>query len=102
MILQVEDSETSELHVLHPELVVLSVGIGPADMSAALAEKLGVAREETGFIRPVNDAVNTVATLRPGIYVAGTATAPRDIPDCVASAGAAAMRAWIDAKKTGS
>ena len=69
-------------------------------MSASLAEKLGVAREETGFIRPVNDAVDTAATLRPGIYVAGTATAPRDIPDSVASAGAAAMRAWIDAKKT--
>ncbi|MGA2122474.1 MAG: CoB--CoM heterodisulfide reductase iron-sulfur subunit A family protein [Methanoregula sp.] len=99
MILQVEDSETSELHVLHPDLVVLSVGIGPSDASAALVEKLGVAREETGFIRPVNDAMDTAATLRPGIYVAGTATAPRDIPDSVASAESAAMRAWIDAKK---
>jgi len=102
MILQVENSETSELHVLHPELVVLSVGIAPAELSTALAEKLGVAREETGFISTVHDAVDTTATLRPGIYVAGTATAPRDIPDTVASAGSAAMRAWIDALKTGS
>jgi len=100
MVLQVEDSETSELHVLHPDLVVLSVGIGPADTNAALAEKLGVAREETGFIRPLDDAIDTTATLRPGIYVAGTATAPRDIPDSVASGESAAMRAWIDAKKT--
>ncbi|MDD1689410.1 MAG: CoB--CoM heterodisulfide reductase iron-sulfur subunit A family protein [Methanoregula sp.] len=101
MILQVEDSETSKLHVLHPELVVLSVGIEPAEMSAPLAEKLGIAREETGFIRSVHDAVDTVSTLRPGIYVAGTATAPRDIPDSVASGESAAMRAWIDAKKAG-
>ncbi|MCK9630139.1 MAG: CoB--CoM heterodisulfide reductase iron-sulfur subunit A family protein [Methanoregula sp.] len=101
MILQVEDSETSEVHVLHPELVVLSVGIEPAEAGAALAEKLGIAREETGFIRSVHDAVDTVSTLRPGIYVAGTATAPRDIPDSVASGESAAMRAWIDAKKAG-
>ena len=99
MILQVENSETSELHVLHPDLVVLSVGIRPADGGAALAEKLGVALEDTGFIRPVNDAVDTVATLRPGIFVAGTATAPRDIPDSVASGESAAMRAWINAIK---
>jgi heterodisulfide reductase subunit A len=101
MILQVEESETSKVHVLHPELVVLSVGIEPAEMSAALAEKLGIAREETGFIRSVHDAVDTVSTLRPGIYVAGTAIAPRDIPDSVASGESAAMRAWIDAKKAG-
>lgn len=97
MILQVEDSETSEVHVLHPDLVVLSVGIRPSDAGPALAEKLGIPCEETGFIRPENDAVNTVSTGRRGIYVAGTATAPRDIPDSVASGQAAAMRAWIDA-----
>ncbi|MDD1694857.1 MAG: FAD-dependent oxidoreductase, partial [Methanoregula sp.] len=100
MTLQVEDSETSEVHVLHPELVVLSVGISPAETSAAFAEKLGIARDEAGFIRSVHDAVDTVSTLRPGIYVAGTATAPKDIPDSVAAGGSAAMRAWIDAKKT--
>jgi heterodisulfide reductase subunit A2 len=102
MILQVENSETSELLTLRPGLVVLSVGIGPADASAALAARLGVVLEDTGFIRPVHDALDTVATLRPGIYVAGTATAPRDIPDSVAAAGAAAMRACNDALKQGS
>jgi heterodisulfide reductase subunit A2 len=102
MVLQVEDSETAELLTLRPELVVLSVGIGPAEAGEALAAKLGVACEATGFIRPVHDALDTVATLRPGIYVAGTATAPRDIPDSVANAGAAAMRACNDALKQGS
>ncbi len=97
MVLQVEDSETGEVHILHPDLVVLSVGIRPADAGPALAEKLGVACEDTGFIRPTNDAVDTVSTLRPGIFVAGTATAPRDIPDSVASGQAAAMKAWIEA-----
>jgi heterodisulfide reductase subunit A2 len=100
MILQVENSETSEVQVLHPDLVVLSIGISPADKTAELAEKFGILREETGFVKPVNDAVDTVATLRPGIYIAGTTMAPKDIPDCVASAGSAAMRAYIDAMRT--
>lgn len=100
MILQVEDSETSEVMVLHPGLVVLSVGIGPADDTAKLAEKFGIALEGSGFIKPVNDALDTVATLRPGIYIAGTAMAAKDIPDSVASGGSAAMRAYIDAIRT--
>ena len=100
MIMQVENSETSEVLVLHPDLIVLSVGIGPSEKSGQIAEQLGIPLEETGFIKPVHDAVDTVSTVRPGIYVAGTATAPRDIPDSVASGGSAAMRAYIDAIRT--
>ena len=98
--LQIENSETSEVQVLHPDLVVLSVGIGPSEKSEKFAERVGITLEDTGFIKPVHDAVDTVATLCPGIYVAGTATAPRDIPDSVASGGSAAMRAYIDAIRT--
>jgi heterodisulfide reductase subunit A len=100
MTLQIENSETSEVQVLHPDLVVLSVGIGPAEGSAKIAERFGIPLEDTGFIKPAHDAVDMVATLCPGIYIAGTATAPRDIPDSVASGGSAAMRAYIDAIRT--
>jgi len=100
LILQVENSETSEVLALHPELVVLSIGIGPSDSAAGIAAKCGVSLETTGFFKTLHDAMDTVATLRPGIYVAGTATAPRDIPDSVASGGSAAMRAYIDAVRT--
>jgi heterodisulfide reductase subunit A len=100
MTMQVENSETSEVMVLHPDLVVLSVGIGPSEKSGLLAQQMGIPVEENTFLKPVHDAVDTVATLRPGIYVAGTATAPRDIPDSVASGGSAAMRAYIDAIRT--
>ncbi len=102
MTMQVENTETAEVQVLHPDLVVLSIGIGPADSTTGLAQRFCLHQEETGFIKPVNDAVDTVATIRPGIYVAGTVTAPRDIPDSVASGGSAAMRAYIDAIRTGS
>jgi heterodisulfide reductase subunit A len=100
MVIQVENTENGEVVLLHPDLVVLSVGIGPSRDTAAVAQRLGITVEETGFIRPLNDAVDTVATIKPGIYVAGTITSPKDIPDSVAHAGSAAMRAFIDATRT--
>jgi heterodisulfide reductase subunit A2 len=99
MTLQVENTENGEINVLHPDLVVLSVGIGPSDSTVAIARRLGIPLEESGFIKPVNDAIETVTTIKPGIYIAGTATAPKDIPDSVAQAGSAAMRAFIDATR---
>ncbi len=71
LILQVENTETSEVHLLHPDLVVLSIGIGPSDNAAGIAEKCGIPLETTGFFKPLHDAMDTVATLRPGIYIAG-------------------------------
>ncbi len=100
MVIQVENTENGEVVLLHPDLVVLSVGIGPARDSAVIAQRLGILLEETGFIKPLNDAVDTVSTIKPGIYIAGTTTAPKDIPDSVAHAGSAAMRAFIDATRT--
>jgi heterodisulfide reductase subunit A len=73
------------------------VGIGPADDTKKIAQRLWIPLEETGFIKPVHDALEAVVTIKPGIYVAGTTTAPKDIPDSVAQAGSAAMLAFIDA-----
>lgn len=100
LTIQIENTEKGEVQVLHPGLVVLSVGIGPSDKVPAFAEMLRVPTEDSGFFKTASDAVDTVATVRPGIYIAGTAYAPKDIPDCVASGGSAAMRAYIDAVRT--
>lgn len=97
MELQVEDSLSGELLQLHPDLVVLSVGIEPTHDLAVVAARFGLSCEESGFLEGANAAMNTVGTVRPGIYIAGTATAPKDIPDCVTQGQAAAMRAYIDA-----
>jgi len=96
---QVENTGTGKVSILHPDLVVLSVGMSPSLGTTGIAERLGLTTEDSGFIRPVNDATDTVATIRPGIYIAGTAGAPRDIPDTVAHGGSAAMRAFLDAKR---
>ena len=94
--LQVENTETREVEVLRPDLVVLSVGIGPGEGTCRVAGILGIPLEKSGFARPLDDKLGPFLTKKPGIYLAGTATAPRDIPDCVAMGGAAAMRAFTD------
>lgn len=99
MMIRVENTETGAIEELHPGLVVLSVGIGPAGDAREIAGHCGIGIEETGFFKSLDEKIDTVATVRPGIYVAGTAVSPRDIPDCVAQAQAAAMRAFIDARR---
>ena len=94
--LQVENTETRAVEILRPDLVVLSVGIGPWEGNGGLARILGLSLEESGFVRPLDDKLGPFLTERCGIYLAGTATAPRDIPDSVAMGEAAAMRAFTD------
>jgi heterodisulfide reductase subunit A len=95
MSLIVEDSETGELKDLKPDLVILAVGISPSSQAAKIAEILGISVDTSGFFKSLDDKMGIVETNRPGIYIAGTAVAPKDIPDCVAIAGAAAMRSFI-------
>lgn len=97
MLLPVENTETSELENLEPELVVLSVGLEPAEGAAELAEKFGIKQDENGFFEQEDMKCAPVKTVRPGIYIAGAAVAPKDIPDSVTQGEAAAMRAFLDA-----
>jgi len=102
LFVRVENTENGEMEELLPELVVLSVGLEPSAEAEEIARIFSLPRESTGFLKPLEDKIETVATESPGIYLAGTATQPRDIPDCVAHAGAAAMRAFLDATREGS
>ncbi|MGB8308397.1 MAG: CoB--CoM heterodisulfide reductase iron-sulfur subunit A family protein [Methanoregula sp.] len=97
--IQIENTENGAIEVLHPDLVVLSVGIQPGNATAALAGMLGITREETGFFQSAHDAMDPIGTIRQGIYVAGTAVSPKDIPDSVASGEYAAMKAFVSSKK---
>jgi len=73
------------------DLVVLSVGLRPSAAAKELAEKMGVELNTYGFCQ-VGD-FSPVATSRPGIFAAGVLTGPRDIPETVMQASAAANEA---------
>lgn len=70
------------------DLVVLSVGMQPPRELQAMAERLGLELNRFGFCRTGPFA--PVRTSRPGVFVAGAVTEPKDIPETVMQASAAA------------
>ena len=82
--------ETKEGKVLEEifNLVVLSVGMKPNQKSKDLAHKLNIELNEYGFCK--TNTFTPVETSRPGIYVCGAFAAPKDIPETVIEASAAA------------
>ncbi len=70
------------------DLVVLSVGMEPDASAVGLARKLHVDLNGNNFV-DTND-FSPVTTSRPGIYVAGVLQGPKDIPQSVTEASAAA------------
>lgn len=69
------------------DMVVLSVGIKPSEGTKELADVAGIALDEFGFCKPGGE---TCTTTRPGVFVAGTFAGPKDIPETVIEASAAA------------
>lgn len=70
------------------ELVVLSAGLRPSKFSNEIAFKFGISLNEYGFCS--TDSFTPVNSSREGIFVAGTFTEPKDIPETVTHASAAA------------
>ncbi|OGF57649.1 MAG: hypothetical protein A2Z21_02735 [Candidatus Fraserbacteria bacterium RBG_16_55_9] len=73
------------------DLVVLSVGLRPHVKSQALAERLHIELNEHGFAQA--QMLSPVESSRPGVYVTGAFTGPKDIPETVIQASAAAAAA---------
>jgi heterodisulfide reductase subunit A len=83
-----------DLRLLTPEgeevvdLLVLAVGMGPAEGVEELAEAAGVVVGEYGFL--VTGEEGPGSTSRPGVWSAGHGVAPADVPETVTEAAAAA------------
>jgi heterodisulfide reductase subunit A-like polyferredoxin len=72
------------------DLVVLSVGMQPPKEVKVLAERFGVALNEFNFCG--TSAFKPAESSREGIYVAGPFAEPKDIPETVMQASAAATQ----------
>ncbi len=86
--------ESSQLIDEEFDMIVLSTGFRVGDKVRDLAVKLGIELNDSNF--PAHQGLNQVATSRPGIYVAGTFQGPKDIPETMVQASAAACLAGKD------
>jgi len=97
----VEDPQTHDLTIRYVEdgrpqeevfqMVVLSVGLRPPLDVEKLALRFGVDLNDYGFC--ATSETSPLNTSRPGIYVSGAFSGPKDIPETVAQASGAASKA---------
>ena len=88
-----EDTLLGRQVELPVDMVVLATGLVPATGAADLARVLGLQLGPEGFFTEAHPKLRPVESLTDGIFLAGCCQGPRDIPDTVAHAGAAAAEA---------
>jgi heterodisulfide reductase subunit A len=86
----VEDTLLGIVREIPVDMVVLSIGLEPAIGMIELKQKLRVSASPDGFYLERHPKLAPVSTATEGVYVAGCAQGPKDIPDTVAQANAAA------------
>jgi heterodisulfide reductase subunit A len=84
------DTLTSQNIEIAADLVVLATAMVPRLEGKLTAQMLDLPTDEQGWILPVEDNIQPVETWRPGVFLAGAASGPKDIPETVAQASGAA------------
>jgi len=95
LIVRAEDTLLRRTVEVEADLVVLATAVVPRADAADVAALLGLERSPDGFFQEAHPKLHPVATARPGVFVAGCCQAPKDIPDAVAQAKAAAASALV-------
>jgi heterodisulfide reductase subunit A len=77
------------------DLVVLAIGMEPRADAAQFADLFGLSLSGDGFLQESDCKLRPVSTNTEGVFLAGCCQSPKDIPDTVAQAKAAAAAAMI-------
>lgn len=98
LLIRAENVESGELVEEEVDMVVLSTGIVPA-ATDGMEKMLPIPVGDDGFLVTAHPKVDPVTTCVKGLFIAGAAEGPKDIPDSVIQASAAAMKASIILKE---
>jgi len=93
LILRAEDTVVGDLVDAEADMAVLSNGLIPSMGTSSLCRILNISTSPDGFLKEAHPKLRPMDTLVEGIYLAGVAQGPKDIPDCVAQASGAAQKA---------
>jgi heterodisulfide reductase subunit A len=95
VVLVAEDTLLGQPIELEADLVVLAVGMEPRDSAGEISQLLKLPRSDDGFFLEAHPKLRPVDTAMDGVFLAGCCQGPKDIPDTVAQAKAAAASALI-------
>ncbi len=99
LLVEVEDVSTGKDLLLNADLVVLSSALRPAKGTDKLSEISGIDLNEYGFIKEYYGKNRATETSLKGIYAAGCATGPKNIPLSIAQGSGAAAKVISQIKK---
>jgi heterodisulfide reductase subunit A len=74
------------------DVVILATALEPRADAAEVAKLFGITKSADGFFLERHPKLDPVATMTDGVFIAGCCQGPKDIPDAVAQASAAAAR----------
>lgn len=93
LIIVVEDTLIGRQRRVPVDMVVLSTALQPRADADEMARLFSLSRSADGFFLEKHPKLDPVATMSDGIFVVGCCQSPKDIPQSVVQASAAAARA---------
>ncbi len=93
LVVLCEDTLISRQRRIPVDMVVLSTALEPRADAGEVARQFSISRSKDGFFMEKHPKLDPIATTTDGVYIAGCCQGPKDIPDTVAQASAAAARA---------
>ena len=93
LIMRYEDINENIVKEAEHDMVVLSVGVLPNTDCASIFSEEELKLDPFSFVYQADPLASPAKTSIEGVFVAGTATGPMDIPDSILSAGAASAEA---------
>jgi len=95
LIVRGADTLSGKPVTVEADMVVLASAMRPTDGATQLAQKLSVGYDQNGFLSESHPKLRPVETNTGGVFVCGACQAPKDIPESVAQASAAAAKVMI-------
>ena len=90
LVVVAEDTLLGSIIRVPVDMVILSVALEAQPDAEAVARLFNISRSADGFFLERHPKLEPVSTMSDGIFVAGCCQGPKDIPDTVAQASAAA------------
>ena len=87
-----EDTLLCKIIRVPVDMVILATALEPRSDAAEVGKLLTISRSADGFFLERHPKLDPVATMTDGVFIAGCCQGPKDIPDTVAQASAAAAR----------
>jgi heterodisulfide reductase subunit A len=93
LVIRVEDTLLGFARRIPVDMVVLATGLEPHADAQEVRRRFNLTCSSEGFFLERHPKLAPVSTFTDGVFLAGACQSPKDIPDTVAQAGAAAAEA---------